>query len=80
MTLTRNEDGSGELKMSPEEYEWFLKGASVVKESGDRYGIFTVTARLKRPRRLEDRFPESIYGKDYHPDPNAVSARVILPD
>ena len=78
MNYSSNERGEGILTLTPEEKIAFESGQSVRRISGDRLGIFTITAKLTRPNSRAKRFPVESYGEGYKPDPNPVSASVKL--
>lgn len=62
--------------MTPDESKAFGEGKAIKRLSGDRFGNFTVTVKLTRPRKSSRRFPEATYGKDYRPAKNPPKARI----
>ena len=48
MILGRNEDGSGYIKLSPEEYDRFLAGENIVSLKGDRLGDSWLSVSIQR--------------------------------
>jgi len=78
MNYSSNEQGEGILTLTPLEKKLFEEGKIIHHLSGDRFGIFTMTAKLTRPNSRAKRFPVESYGEGYKPDPNPVSASVKL--
>lgn len=50
MNLIRHEDGSGSIKLTPEEYRHFLAGKKCTQTLGDKWGLARVDVSFSRPR------------------------------